>query len=348
MKLRTWADEEIYFAKDAYFESLFQAIDGASRSIDLETYIFEWDPVGLRMIERLRAAAARGVRVRLVLDGLGTWFTQERIQESFTGTRVELKVFHPFSLFGFTFSQFNRRLHRKVCVVDQRTCFVGSFNVCDLPNRDTAVRLTGGAIWVFVHAFERLWKKGSGFSKRGNRGFSLVRLNETKKMRRICNHDLTRRIRTSKNRIWVTNAYFVPPLFLLRELCYAGLRGVDVRLLLPERPDHAFMKRMATAFYRTLILSGVRVHEYRDSFLHAKTWLVDDWALVGSTNLNHRSLVHDLEVDVVLLRQESRDLLGARFLKDLEHSNEMRLEQLKDRFLSRLFRWFLLMFRFYA
>jgi cardiolipin synthase len=348
MKLRTWANEEIYFERDAYFEALFRAIDSASRSIDLETYIFEWDRVGLRMMDRLRAAAARGVRVRLVLDGLGTWFTQERIREALSGSKVELRIFHPFSLFGFTFSQFNRRLHRKVCVVDQRTCFVGSFNICDLPNRDTAVRLTGGAIWVFVHAFERLWKKRSGFARRGSRGFSLVRLNETQKMRRICNHDLARRIRTAKSRIWVTNAYFVPPLFLLRELCYAGLRGVDVRLLLPEHPDHAFMKSMATAFYRTLMLSRVRIHEYRDSFLHAKTWLVDDWALVGSTNLNHRSLIHDLEVDVVLLRPESREILGARFLKDLEQSTELRLEQLRYGLLTRLFRWFLLIFRFYA
>jgi cardiolipin synthase len=348
MKLRTWAGEEIYFEKEAYFEALFRTIDGASRSIELETYIFEWDRMGLRMIERLKAAADRGVRVRVVLDGVGTWFTQDRIRESLESSRVELELFHPFTWFGFTFSQFNRRLHRKVCVVDQRVCFVGSFNICDVPNRDTAVKLTGGAIWVFVHAFERLWKKGSGFTKGGKRGFSLVRLNETKKMRRICNHDLVRRIRTSRGRIWVTNAYFVPPLFLLRELCYAGLRGIDVRLLLPERPDHAFMKRMATAFYRTLILSGVRVYEYRDAFLHAKTWLVDDWALVGSTNLNHRSLIHDLEVDVVLLRQESRERLRERFLEDLNQSTEMQLVNLKEGVFARLFRWFLLIFRFYA
>ena len=348
MKVRAWDQEEIYFERDDYFESLFRAIDAASRSVDLETYIFEWDRIGLRMIERLRAASERGVRVRVVLDGVGTWFTQDRISKAFEGSRVELKLFHPFTWFGFTFSQFNRRLHRKVCIVDQRICYVGSFNICDLPNRDTSVRLRGGAIWVFVHAIERLWKKGAGFSKGGKRGFSLVRLNETKKMRRICNHDLTRRIRTSRNRIWITNAYFVPPLFLLRELCYAGLRGVDVRLLLPAQPDHAFMKLMATAFYRTLILSGVRVYEYRAAFLHAKTWLVDDWALVGSTNLNHRSLIHDLEVDVVLLRSDSRLRLAGRFEQDLGQSIEMKLEHLKDRLLTRIFRWVLLKFRFYA
>ena len=348
MKARPWSKEVVFFEPKNYFAELFTAVDTARFSIELETYIFETDLIGRALLERLRAAADRGVRVRLILDDVGTWFTQDKIREILSGSRVEIKIFHPFKILGIAISQFNQRLHRKVVILDRKTVFTGSFNITAQPNRDTGVSLEGGSVTEFLRAFDRLW---SGRFKRGLglRGVpTQVRLNESKRLRRLCNHDLSRRIQSAKKRIWITNAYFVPPFFLLRDLCQAGLRGVDVRMILPEKPDHRYMKWLSEAFYKTLLLSGVRIFEYHKAFLHAKSWSIDDWAMVGSTNLNHRSLIHDLEVDVVLTGKESKTLLEKQFSLDLDHSIELTVSTFKVGRVSRIIQWVLLRFRFYA
>jgi len=210
------------------------------------------------------------------------------------------------------------------------------------------VRLEGGSVEAFVRAFETLWS-GRVRPFRRLRGLpGLVRLNESKRLRRLCNRDLSRRIGAAASRIRITNAYFVPPFFLLRDLCHAGLRGVDVRILLPEKPDHLFMKWLSSAFYRTLLLSGVRVFEYRKTFLHAKSWIIDDWVMVGSTNLNHRSLVHDLEVDVVLCSRESKEALARQFELDCSGAKELAAGTFRVGLLAKIIQWVLLRFRFYA
>jgi cardiolipin synthase len=128
----------------------------------------------------------------------------------------------------------------------------------------------------------------------------------------------------------------------------AALRGVEVKLILPAKSDHLYMKWMSEAFYRTLLLSGVRIFEYEDSFLHAKTLMIDDWVTVGSTNLNHRSLIHDLEVDVVLFKAASRNTLELQFEKDLKKSHEMKVDTFRISRFSRLIQWILSFFRFYV
>ncbi|MBU6153415.1 MAG: hypothetical protein KGP28_03845 [Bdellovibrionales bacterium] len=347
MKSRSWAQEQIYFDHQGYFDSLLAAIASARHSIEVESYIFELDVTGLAVAKALLEAASRGVRVRVLVDGMGTWFTQEDLKRKFAGSHVQFRIYHPFSLFGIGYSHLNKRLHRKLWIIDHKVVFTGSFNVMGIPHRDTGVRLEGGPVGLLSDAFERLWSKDSRIHPRRIR-LGWVRLNENKKMRRANLQDLTRRIREAKSRIWITNAYFVPPFFMLRALCRAGLRGVDVQLLLPARPDHRFMKRMAEAFYQTLLLSGVRVFEFEESFLHAKTILIDEWAMVGSTNLNHRSLIHDLELDVVLHQPRSKEMLGEQFKEDLSKSRELEYRSLKFSWFSRVLQWALHFFRFYA
>jgi cardiolipin synthase len=348
MKVRPWSREVVYFDSKSYFSDLFSFIDSARSSIEIETYIFELDEVGNELFHRLQKATDRGVRVRVILDGVGTWFTQGKIGQSLKKARVEVKIFHPFKIFGIALSQFNKRLHRKVVILDRKIVFTGSFNITAQPNRDTGVRLEGGGVLDFSNAFDRLW--GRRF-RRGeeSRGVPIqVRLNESKRLRRLCNHDLSRRIHSAESRVWITNAYFVPPFFLLRDLCEAGLRGRDVRLILPGKPDHRYMKWLSQAFYRTLLLSGVRIFEYQKIFLHAKTWIIDEWVMVGSTNLNHRSLIHDLEVDVVLNSVDSKSALEKQFAKDLEDSTELSEATFEVGIGARVLHWVLLRFRFYA
>ena len=136
---------------------------------------------------------------------------------------------------------------------------------------------------------------------------------------------MLRKIITCRHRIWITNAYFVPDNFLLRRLKEAAGSGVDVRILLPRKSDIAYMPWASSTFYFNLLKAGVRIFEYLPSVLHAKTLVLDDWALIGSSNLNHRSLLHDLEVDVLLSDSEPINCLAKQFLLDLENASEISL-----------------------
>jgi cardiolipin synthase A/B len=151
----------------------------------------------------------------------------------------------------------------------------------------------------------------------------LVRLNNKLALRRKNYRDLLARIAAARERIWITNAYFVPRGGLLRALGAAAKAGVDVRILVPAKSDIIFMPWVAAAFYYGLLKSGVRVFEYQPAVLHAKTMLIDDWMTVGSSNLNSRSMFHDLEADVVLSTCESLRALEAAFERDLGQSKEV-------------------------
>jgi cardiolipin synthase len=350
MKRDRWEREFAYFSNAEYFPALVRGIQESRHSIELETYILEPGTTGDEVLQALAEASLRGVRVRLLVDGLGSLFWLGTIRERLRGSRVELRVFHALAFWGKAFAQMNRRLHRKICIFDHRIAFVGSFNITHREQRDTSVQVEGLPVKKLLEAFERAWEHQPAFFKKRESGLGLVRLNETRRMRRQCNRDLVRRIREARHRIWITNAYFVPPFFLLRALCLAGLRGVDVRLLLPAEPDHLYMKWLSEAYYQTLILSGIRVLEFQGPFLHAKTALIDhSTCMAGSTNLNHRSLIHDLEVDVLLTHEETGRIFETQFLKDAESSREVSLESIRRKgILNQMLRWLVHFFRYWA
>ena len=151
----------------------------------------------------------------------------------------------------------------------------------------------------------------------------IIRLNYTRHRRRILHKNLLRKITQAQLRIWITNAYFVPDNFLLRRLRDAAKSGVDVRILLPKNSDIMIMPWTSSTFYYNLLKSGVRIFEYLPSNLHAKTLIIDDWSSVGSSNLNHRSLLHDLEADINVRQASSKKILEDQFLTDLTQSKEI-------------------------
>jgi cardiolipin synthase len=139
----------------------------------------------------------------------------------------------------------------------------------------------------------------------------------------------------------------VPDGSLLRALSAAAVGGIDVRIIVPGFSDVVFMPWIASAFHLGLLRAGVRIFEYRSSILHAKTMVVDSWGLVGSSNLNHRSLLHDLEIDVEVQTQEGRDALEQQFTKDLQDSVEVTLDTWRHRpWIERVVGRMLLAFRY--
>ncbi len=239
----------------------------------------------------------------------------------------------------------NRRNHRKLLVVDNQIAFVGSFNISmvhsreflhDRAWRDSGVRVKGSSVRflrdLFFHAWlpgrkRWFWKK---LSQSRDALVSLFRINVSMSSRRAFREQLIDRIEKAKARVWITNPYFVPEPRVLAALSQSGQRGVDVRILVPETPDVGFVKWAARHFYSGLISRNIRIFEYQGRVLHAKTLLVDEWAVVGSTNLNHRSLLHDLELDLILNEESSIRELAAQFEKDLVRSRELNSAWIKS------------------
>lgn len=354
----TTLTETLFIDGGAYFDSLIYDIQQAQHSISLETYIFQRDSLGKKIIDALITAAKKGVLVRVMVDGAGTpwWSTQfARVLEKAGATT---KVFHPFpwQLWNWRRSRIknsfltnwiyllfkiNSRDHRKVCLIDGHIAYVGSMNVskCHLSRamggdnwRDTGLRITGIDLSDLYHAFDMAWDH-QPITERLREAFRQVRRNptirsnHTRHRRRILYKNLLRKMSICRHHIWITNAYFVPDNFLLKRLQEAARSGVDVRILLPRKSDVAIMPWASTAFYFNLLKSGVRIFEYLPGILHAKVLLLDDWALIGSSNLNHRSLLHDLEVDILLSNPTSIQTLEQQFLSDLENSREISLER---------------------
>ncbi|OFZ21736.1 MAG: hypothetical protein A2X94_15730 [Bdellovibrionales bacterium GWB1_55_8] len=354
-----WEREEVYLSGDDFFSAVLAGLRSARQTVDFEVYSFNDDELGRRVADELCATARRGVRVRVMVDGVGSPLWAGQFLWKLVEAGAHSKVYHPlpwvfwsfstvwrrgFNRFLGLFLKVNRRNHRKVCIVDRRYAWLGSMNVraCHLKAisgekawRDTAVGIAGPGVIDLCAAFEKAWRRARGSRRGVQRAFlglrrhrhellsQVVRLNDTRGKRKVYQGDLLQRIARAHRRVWITNAYFVPNRQLLQTLRFAAGIGVDVRLIVPQKSDVFFMNWVVTAFYSELIGAGVRIFEYMPTILHSKTMIVDDWALIGSTNLNYRSWLHDLEVDVVLADPRSRFMLQTAFVQDQRASREV-------------------------
>jgi cardiolipin synthase len=347
--------ETVFSDGSQYFTSLLQDMATSVTSIDLETYIFNLDFVGLRVLDQLLAAGRRGVRVRLMLDGAGSSDWNSSATEQLRQANVQVKIFRPLpwnirqweraqphlhwlTKFQQLLASMSRRNHRKLCLIDGNLAWVGSFNISKehLPKtqggkgwRDTAVRLEGFNLDELQHVFNSAWFDDAVKISRRILSISHFRLNHIR--RRKLRRDLLNRISCCQSRLWITNAYFVPDASFLRYLKKAARQGIDVRILLPGTSDVFFIPWATAVYYKNLLKSGVRIFEYTQSVLHAKIMIIDDWITVGSSNLDYRSLFRNLEVDVVLNLPASKDAIREQFLDDLDHSQEIFIQDYPHR-----------------
>lgn len=344
--------QEIILIDSEYIQSLMLDIDLANSSIDLETYIFADDEVGKKVAERLCKAAARGVDIRVVVDGVGASTWGGEIANNLENAGIKTKIYHPLpwkiwhwrhsnhepgfflkKLF-YLILKLNSRNHRKVCIIDKRIIYVGSANIygpVDSINqswRETTVKLVDVNIDELQYAFDKAW--GVSLKKRFRYIFKRVtsqptfRLNHSWRRRRIFYKLLLHRINHCKKRIWVTNSYFVPDSHLLNAIIHASKKGVDVRILLPGKSDVLVETLASATFYATLLKSGAKIYEYMPTVMHAKILIVDDWYSLGSTNLNYRSFRHDLEIDVNIRTQAAKDIIYQQYLYDLIQSRQVK------------------------
>lgn len=356
-----WNNESLYFNGDDFFRSIIENIRSAKRSIDVETYIFARDRFTERIEKELITASKRGVRVRILVDGIGALSWIGRWNDELLTSGCEVRVFHPvrFSLFeaGRVFLRINKRDHRKVWLIDEVKAWVGSMNIAsehlieyrgDAAWRDTAISVSGEPIWILQEAFQRTWEKSESFPRGPSlrRVFklkkplpknSIVRLNDTRRLRKAGNRELRKKVRNALTRVWFVNPYFAPGPFFLSSIIKSKQNGCDVKLLVPRVSDVFFMKWVAQSYYGALLKVGIEVYEYQPRFLHAKSVIIDNWATVGTSNLNTRSFRHDLEVDLVTTLPATLEALVTQFRKDLADSRQIQLEEWnRDRWVNRL------------
>jgi len=315
------------------FAAMVEAMDAAQHEVLLETYIFDFAGSGADVAYALMRAAQRGVRVCVVVDGVGTGELPAPWDDQFAQAGVHVRVYAPAVGIGFWLPSRWRRLHRKLCVVDKAIAFCGGINILDdyldphvqgllkSPRLDYAVSLRGALVSAVHATMAQLWSRieavrelrsqdlgGALDALRGTkqrlhlpgRGEIQLVLRDNVRHRVHIERTYRKAIGVARHDIIVASAYFFPGLRLRRALVMAARRGVRVRLLLQGQYEYFLPYRAARQLYGQLMAAGVEIYEYHASFLHAKVAVVDEkWLTVGSSNLDPFSLLLAREANVV-------------------------------------------------
>lgn len=334
-----------------FFARVFAAIEAARTEVLLETFILFEDVVGKALHKRLLAAARRGVRIVVTVDGFGSDELSPGFIDELTAAGIQFQVYDPRPrLLGMRTNIF-RRLHRKITLVDGEVAFVGGINFSaehiddggPITKQDYAVEVRGPLV-DDIHAFARsafAAVKGASEVKPAPTASALLPRNAPDGAARALfvtrdnDHHRTDieehyfgAIRAAKRDITIANAYFLPGYRLLRELRQATERGVKVTLILQGDPDMPAVKAASTRLYDYLLNGGVCINEVRERQLHGKVAVVDDeWATVGSSNLDPLSLSFNLEANVIVrdrqfnaeLRERLHTLVASRCTRIERH-----------------------------
>jgi cardiolipin synthase len=307
-----------------YFPALESACDAARREIYVETYIFEDDVAGQRIAQALVRAAKRGVKTHLLVDGFGSQNLRAGLVDELKAAGVDYLVYRP-DIAPWTFQrQRLRRLHRKLAVIDGRIAFVGGINIIDdmhtprhtPPRFDYAVCIQGPLLEDIDAAAKHLWaivqltQFGGGWPDDDGTPADTA-VCGTQRAALLIRDNLWHRndieeayldaIARARSEIFIASSYFFPGRGFRRALADAAARGVRVLLLLQGRVEYRLLHYASRALYGTLLDSGVEIHEYHKSFLHAKVAVIDStWATVGSSNIDPFSLLLAREANVVV------------------------------------------------
>ncbi|WP_248799054.1 cardiolipin synthase [Pseudomonas sp. MWU13-2105] len=298
---------------EATFEAIFQAIDQAREAVLLQFFIIHDDQLGRRLQEKLLEKAAEGVAVYVLYDRIGSHALPHTYADTLREGGVQIRAFATRSGWLNRF-QVNFRNHRKVVVVDGLVGFVGGHNVGDeylgatpplSPWRDTHVQVRGPVVACLQESFAEDWFWASRKlpplilpeSYPDDGVLCQLLASGPADPVETCSLFFVEAIHAARERVWITSPYFIPDEAVFAALRLAVLRGVDVRLLLPSRPDHRIVYAASSLYAFEAVRAGVRVFRYRPGFLHQKVVLVDnEISAIGSANLDNRSFRLNFEV----------------------------------------------------
>ncbi|WP_281687437.1 cardiolipin synthase [Pseudomonas citronellolis] len=328
----------------ATFDAIFEAIGQARQVVLVQFFIVRDDALGQRLAQLLLERAANGVEVFLLYDAIGSHGLPGRYVERLRAGGVQVQAFST-GHGAINRFQLNFRNHRKVVVVDGLRGFVGGHNVGVeylgekpplSPWRDTHVELRGPAVaclqecfaedWFWAtHALPTLLLPGS-YDEQGV--ICQVLASGPADKQETCSLFFVEMINAASERVWITTPYFIPDEAVSSALRLAALRGVDVRILLPSRPDHRTVYAASSLYAQDAVRAGVKVYRYQPGFLHQKVVLVDhDCAAVGSANLDNRSFRLNFEIMLVTVDEAFARDVESMLLADFEQAVELGTER---------------------
>ena len=337
----------------AAFDAMAALIEGATEEVCMEQYIYRGDEVGQRFVDAMAAAARRGVRVRLLVDWVGRLGTPLSFFKPVSEAGGEVRIFQcpgwrPW--LGLL-----PRDHRKLLVIDRKAGITGGSGIGEQwrkgilrkrrsPWRDTAVEIIGPAAADMAASFDRMWDVAGGVTRMRFREWripnathldpyhdppSLVGIVQGEPGRQRISHALQMQAIGAEKRIWLASAYFAPSWSVAEALAGAARDNVDVRVLVPSRYDHPWLRTIITPFIMRLLGSGVRLWEWRGEMMHAKTSVVDGrWVRIGSTDYNLLGVAINYELDAVIEDPALGEQAEAMFLEDLKASRERYMRRL--------------------
>ena len=339
---------------------LLEDLETAEKFIYMEYFIIEEGKFWNSILEILKRKATEGVEVKVLYDDIGCMMTLPGdYHKTLKAYGIEAT---PFSrLKGNADSEFNNRSHRKITVIDGKVGYTGGVNIADeYINeivkyghwKDTAIRLEGEAVRELTKLF--LVDFGINVRKMPNIRDDLYPKTEVKEHgyvvpfgdgphplynRRVGKSVIQNMLGGATRYIWMTTPYLIIDNDLCQSIENAALRGVDVRIIVPHIPDKKLVFGMTQSFYHRLMAAGVRIYEYKPGFVHAKSYLADDnQAMIGTINLDYRSLVHHFENGVWMYDCESIKDLKSDMEETLSKSIEVTPEMLKTNLLQRFIR----------
>lgn len=341
---------EVFTDGNEKFKELFKCIINAKSHVHILYFIVKRDSLGKQLIKILTEKAKEGVEIRLLVDALGNQLRSSDLEPLLEAGGKAVKFFPSF--LSYINLRLNYRNHRKLVIIDGKIGFIGGFNVGNeylgLKKRmgywrDTHLRITGTSVHDIQTRFLLDWRAASGEEilqsskyypdpdKGGTSGIQIVSSGPESPQEEI-KQGYIKMINSAKKYVYIQTPYFIPDDSIQEALKIAALSGVDVRIMIPNKPDHAFVYWATYSFIGDLLNAGVKAYIYNKGFLHSKSIVVDEKiASAGTANFDIRSFKLNFEVNAFIYDTAVSQKLHHAFVKDLECSEELTLEKYLSR-----------------
>ncbi|MFH0896076.1 MAG: phospholipase D-like domain-containing protein [Bacteroidota bacterium] len=322
--LKGWPEYEKYTFTDnvklisdgnSFFDLLEEIINRAEHTFQLQTYIFENDFTGKKIIKALKDAASRGVRTYILVDSFGTNHLSRKVIKEMKDAGINFRSFSP--VMNFRSVSLGRRLHHKIAVADSKEALVGGINIAD-KYRDTPTHKGWLDFAVYVHGniaaelddiCNRIWKRSIGNRSRqkhktrtGRKFLVRVRENDWLRHKSKISRSYRQAFRTANKSIVMVAAYFLPGRQFRNLLRRASARGVDIHIVLAKSSDVKLVHYATRFLYAWMLRNNIKIHEYKNSNVHGKVAVIDKtWSTVGSFNLNYLSIYGSIELNLDIL-----------------------------------------------
>ena len=354
-KYTTNNNVKVYANGKDKFKQLMKDIKNAKRYIHIEYYIFKNDMLGKNIIKELTKKAEKGLEVRLLVDSMGSRKLTKKAIKKYMDAGGKYSLFFP-GIVPHINTRINYRNHRKIVVIDGEHGYLGGFNVGEEyiskdPDvgfwRDTHVRIQGEAVddlnerflldWCYAadEEIEDYDKYSSNSNKdTGDIGIQIVTSGPDHKEQYIRNAYI-KLINNAKENVYLETPYLVPDSPILESLKISALSGVDVRIIIPGKPDHFYMQWAASSYIGELLEAGIKIYNYQNGFIHAKTIVADSTVMsIGTANLDIRSFKLNFEVNAFIFDDRIAKDGEEQFMKDIKNSEEITKEIYDNRSIS--------------